>query len=61
MREVQAYYVEILPSNFVNPQKEWAYARVYGEMTAKDGQIVGCEDLACVFGRDGIRVQQDVV
>jgi putative ABC transport system ATP-binding protein len=29
--------------------------------TLKDGQIVGCEDLACVFGRDDIRVQQDVV
>ena len=29
--------------------------------TLKDGQIVGCEDLACVFGRDDIKVQQDVV
>jgi ABC-type lipoprotein export system ATPase subunit len=29
--------------------------------TLKDGQIVGCEDFACVFGRDDIKVQRDVV
>lgn len=29
--------------------------------TLKDGQIVGCEDLACVLGRDDIKVQQEVV
>lgn len=29
--------------------------------TLRDGQIVSCEDLACVLGRDDIKVQQEVV
>ena len=29
--------------------------------TLRDGQIVSCEDLACVQGRDDIKVQQEVV
>ena len=30
-------YVDILPSNFVIPQKSGKEAKVYGEVTAKDG------------------------
>jgi putative ABC transport system ATP-binding protein len=29
--------------------------------TLRDGQIVGCEDLTCVLGRNDIKVQQEVV
>lgn len=29
--------------------------------TLRDGQIVGCEDLACILGRDDMLVQQEVV
>jgi len=29
--------------------------------TLKDGQMVGCEDLACVQGRDDTKMQQEVV
>ena len=28
--------------------------------TLKDGQIVGCEDLACVYGRDDLSVKREV-
>ena len=29
--------------------------------TLQDGQIVSCEDLACVLGRDDLKIQQEVV
>ena len=35
--ESASLYVDILPSNFVIPQKSGHDARVYGEVTVKDG------------------------
>ncbi|MFB3764086.1 MAG: hypothetical protein ACE14P_02425 [Methanotrichaceae archaeon] len=33
-------YVDILPSNFVIPQKRGSNAKVYGSVTAKDGDLM---------------------
>ena len=41
--QTASIYVDILPSNFVIPQKTGARAKVYGKVTARDGDpmIIG--------------------